>query len=380
MMESGKMMPLPTIMVDRCPIPARGGVGANIHNIYRNYPFYSINPFCVKIFRFTIICLIILIAFGGCNWHKNRLQVDVSKINVPEVRIHRYDQDLFRIPVTDLKDGLERIQHNYYFFLGTDLNDPGKLDEMKAYLENPRNIDFQKASESRYRDLSRVEKDLTEAFRHWKFYFPEVKIPRVYSYISGGDYTNPVQLADSVMIIALDTYLGKDFKPYLGDGLALYKAERMTEDNIVPDCAREIVSAMSPESTAPMTLLGGMVEAGKRQYLVEALIPDLPGYLRMDYSKAQYSWAEKNEPHVWAALIENRLLYSSDGQYFRMFLADGPYTMEFSKDSPPRLGEWIGLQIIRSYMQKNPEITLQMMMQETDAQKILTLSGYKPEK
>jgi uncharacterized protein YjaZ len=63
-----------------------------------------------------------------------------------------------------------------------------------------------------------------------------------------------------------------------------------------------------------------------------------------------------------------------------MFLADGPYTMEFSKDSPPRLGEWIGLQIIRSYMQKNPEITLQMMMQETDAQKILTLSGYKPEK
>jgi len=66
-----------------------------------------------------------------------------------------------------------------------------------------------------------------------------------------------------------------------------------------------------------------MVEAGKRQYLVEALIPDLPGYLRMDYSKAQYSWAEKNEPHVWAALIENRLLYSSDGQYFRCFLADG---------------------------------------------------------
>jgi uncharacterized protein YjaZ len=63
-----------------------------------------------------------------------------------------------------------------------------------------------------------------------------------------------------------------------------------------------------------------------------------------------------------------------------MFLADGPCTMEFSKDSPPRLGEWIGFQIIRSYMKKNPDVTLEMMMQETDAQKILTLSGYKPEK
>jgi hypothetical protein len=337
------------------------------------------NNLRVKPYRFTLF-LLVFIALSGCNWHKNRLHVDVSGIMIADVKIHRYDQDLFKIPVTDLKAGLERIQNDYYFFLGTDLNDLKKLDEMRAYLENPRNIDFQKASEIRFRDLSRIEKDLTGAFRHWKFYFPEVKIPRVYSYISGGDYASPVQLADSVLIIALDTYLGKDFKPYFADGLALYKVERMTEDHIIPDCVREIVNAMYPESTVPMTLLGGMVEAGKRQYLVDALIPDVPGYLKMDYTQEQYSWAGKNESHVWAALIENRLLYSSDGQYFRMFLADGPYTMEFSKDSPPRLGEWIGLQIIRSYIQKNPEVTLQMMMQETDAQKILTLSGYKPEK
>jgi hypothetical protein len=329
--------------------------------------------------RFTLFFLV-TIAISGCNWHKNRLQVDVSGIKIPDVQIHRYDRDLFKLPVTDLKTGLEKIQNEYYFFLGTNLNDSEKLDDMHAYLVNPRNIDFQKACESRYKDLSKVEKDLTEAFRHWKFYFPIVKIPRVYTYISGGDYTDPIQLADSVLIIGLDNYLGKDFKPYFADGLAVYKAERMTEDHIVPDCAKEIAGAMFPESSAPMTLLGGMVEAGKRQYLVDALIPDVPGYLKMDYTPEQYAWAEKNETHVWAALVENRLLYSSDGQYFRMFLADGPYTMEFSKDSPSRLGEWVGLQIIRSYMQKNPEITLQMMMQETDAQKILTLSGYKPEK
>lgn len=330
--------------------------------------------------RFILSVCFCIIAFGGCNWHKNRLDVDVSGINIPAVKIQRYDIDLFKIPVADLQQGLKKIQNKYYFFLGTDLDDQKKLDEMRAYLENPRNIDFQKASESRYHDLTKVESDLTEAFRHWKYYFPGIKIPRVYSYISGGDYTRPVQLADSVMIIALDTYLGKDFKPYYADGLARYKAERMTEENIVPDCAREIVSAMYPETIAPGTLLGGMIEAGKRQYLLDALIPGVPAYLKLDYTKEQYDWVMKNESHVWAALVDNRLLYSSDGQYFQMFLADGPYTMEFSKESPPRLGEWIGLQIIRSYMQKNPEITLKMMAQETDAQKILTLSGYKPEK
>ena len=333
----------------------------------------------MKLKQFTFL-VFILISILGCNWHKNRLQVDVSHVKIADVKIHRYDQDLFNIPLTNLRSGLEKIQHAYYFFLGMDLSDQKKLDEMRAYLENPRSIDFQKTCERQYKDLSKVEKDLTDAFRHWKFYFPDAKVPRVYSYISGGDYNNPVQLVDSVMIIALDTYLGKDFKPYFADGLALYQAERMTEDHIVPDCAREIANAIYQPPATPTTLLGAMVEAGKHQYLIDALIPDIPGYVKMNYTQNQYNWVQKNETHVWAALIENRLLYSSDGQYFQMFLSDGPYTMEFSKESPPRLGEWIGLQIIRSYMNKNPEITLQMMLQETDAQKILTLSGYKPEK
>lgn len=333
----------------------------------------------MKVYHF-VFALSFIIAINGCNWHKDRIHVDVSSVKVADVIIHRYDQDLFRIPLTDLQEGLQKIQSVYPFFLGTDLSDPKKLDDMRAYLENPRTIDFQKSCENRYTNLSKEKKDLTDVFRHWKFYFPDVKIPRVYTYISGGDYTNPVQLADSVMIIALDNYLGKDFKPYMSDGLSLYQVERMTEDHIVPDCAREIANVIYQPPTAPSTVLGAMVEAGKHLYLLDILIPDLPGYLKFNYTKSQYSWAEKNETHVWAALIENRLLYSSDGQYFQMLLADGPYTMEFSKDSPPRLGEWIGLQIIRSYMQKNPEINLGMMLHETDAQKILTLSGYKPAK
>ena len=333
----------------------------------------------MKVYRFILISLMV-ITINGCNWHQDRLKIDVSKVQIPEVKIHRYDQDLFTVSLTDLQAGLQKIQGSYYFFLGTDLSDKKKLDDMRTYLENPRTIDFHKACEIQYKDLSVIEKELTDAFRHWRFYFPDIRIPRVYSYISGGDYTNPIQLADSVMIIALDTYLGKDFKPYFADGLSLYQAERMTSDHIVPDCAREIANAMYQPPSAPPTLLGAMIEAGKHQYLLDALLPETPGYLKFNFTKSQLEWAQKNESHVWAALVENRLLYSSEGQYFQMFLADGPYTMEFSKDSPPRLGEWIGLQIIRSYMQKHPDVSLQMMLQETDAQKILTQSGYKPEK
>ena len=55
-------------------------------------------------------------------------------------------------------------------------------------------------------------------------------------------------------------------------------------------------------------------------------------------------------------------------------------TAAFGKESPPRLGEWIGWQIVKSYMNNHPEITLQQLLHKNDSQEILIQSGYKPEK
>lgn len=327
---------------------------------------------------FTILALIFNLV--SCNWRTDRLEIDTSSIKIPDISIQRYDQDLFKIPLNDLKNGLTAIQSRYLFFLGTDLDDTAKLSDMMGYLMNPRNIDFNKAVQEKFQDLIPIEKDLTDGFRHIKYYFPEMDIPRVYSYISGGDYENPVQLADSVLIIALDTYLGSDFKPYLSDGISLYKTQRMTADHIVPDCMRSFVNRLTPSNMSANTFLDQIIDAGKRLYFLDAFIPGIAGNLKMNYTMEQYTWISKNESHVWSAIIENRMLYSSDGQTLRVFLADGPFTPAFGKESPPRLGEWIGWQIVKSYMNNHPDITLQQLLQKIESQEILTQSGYKPEK
>jgi hypothetical protein len=326
-------------------------------------------------FILTLACI-----FSSCNWHKDRLQVDLSGIKISQVTIHRYDQDLFRIQLNDLKNGLISIQSHYPFFLGTNLDDTARLPGMRDYLMNPRNIDFSKAVEAKFKDLSQVEKDLTDGFRHLKYYFPGTDLPRIYSYISGGDYENPVQLADSVLLIALDTYLGSDFKPYLSDGISLYKTQRMTPDHIVTDCMRSFLNRLAPDDMSMNTFLDQIIDAGKRLYLLDAFIPEISGNLKINYTPDQFAWILKNETHVWSAIIENQMLYSTDAQTLRLFLADGPFTTAFGKESPPRLGEWIGWQIVKSYMNNHPEIKLQQMLQKNDAQEMLTQSGYKPEK
>ncbi len=317
---------------------------------------------------------------SACGPGKDRLHADVSKTIQSPVTIHRYDLDLFRVDIARLQNELESLRPTYRFFLGTDLGDPGKLADMKSYLESPRNTGFHDAVASRYQHVSSLEKELTEAFRHYRYYFPHAASPRVYAYISGGDYDYPVQFADSVMLIGLDNYLGKDFKPYISDGLPFYRIMRMNEGDILPDCMKVLSTVTYPGQVPGNNLLEQMIEAGKRLYFVDAMIPAVPDRFKISYTQEQYDWIVKNEAHVWAAIIENRMLYTTDPKLIRTFISDGPFTAGFAKEAPPRLGEWLGWQIVRKFMENETSVTLDEMMKERDFQKILSASRFKPEK
>jgi hypothetical protein len=322
----------------------------------------------------------IAVIVSACGPGKNRTHVDVSKISMPMMKIHRYDLDLFRVNTGHLQQELEALKPMYRFFLGTDLGDTAKLNAMRAYLENQRNVNFYEAVALQYKDAGAIENGLTDAFRHYLFYYPGSKIPRVYAYISSGDYDYPVQFADSVMLIGLDNYLGKDFKPYITDGLPFYRIVRMNAGNLLPDCMKVLSNVTHPTQLPGNNLLEQMIETGKRLYFTDAMIPGIEDRFKIGYTGQQQEWIVKNEAHVWATIIENRMLYTTDAKLIRAFMADGPFTAEFSKEAPSRMGEWLGWQIVRKYMENKPEVTLPEMMNEQDAQKILNDSGYKPEK
>ena len=326
-----------------------------------------------------IVLLIFIMACCGCG-RRNNADVDVSKIDCPPVKIQRYDLDLFNANTADLSNNLKQLQPKYRLFLGDSMDDPSRISSLKEYLENSRNQDFIKAVRLKYPEVSGIEKGLTEAFKHLKYYFPSFHIPLVYAFISGGDHEYPVQFSDSVLLIGFDNYLGKDYAPYREDGVSLYQMNRMDEAYVVPDCARLLASANFPVETGGTSLLDIMVEAGKRLYLQDAILPGAPEWIKIGYTRKQYDWITANEKHVWAAIIENHMLYSNDGRIIRVFTSDGPFTAEFSKASPPLLGNWIGWQIVKKYMERNPEVSLEQLLKEKDSQKILAGSRYKPEK
>jgi uncharacterized protein YjaZ len=121
-----------------------------------------------------------------------------------------------------------------------------------------------------------------------------------------------------------------------------------------------------------------MLYEGKVLYLNQCFFPDYPGHMIIHYSPKQFEWCRKNEGQIWSFIVKNELLYSTEIHPISKLMIDGPFTSAFSKDSPARIGWYVGWQIIMSYMEKNPEVTLEQLAAETDARKIFGMSGYKP--
>ena len=84
---------------------------------------------------------------------------------------------------------------------------------------------------------------------------------------------------------------------------------------------------------------------------------------------------------MWRYFLDSKLLYDNDSKLPGRFLEPAPFSkfyLEIDNESPGRVGQWIGWQIVRSYMDHN-DATLQKMLM-TDAREIFEQSHYKPKR
>ena len=87
------------------------------------------------------------------------------------------------------------------------------------------------------------------------------------------------------------------------------------------------------------------------------------------YNKSEYNWALANENYIWRYFIEKELLFSTDAKLGERFINPAPFSkfyLELDNESPGRIGQFIGWQIVNSYMQNN-EVSLQQMLKGGDA-------------
>lgn len=342
-----------------------------------------------KIFPVVFLLAFLLNACNSCsNKSKEKEFLPVierkkfTNIYVPPIKIHRYEQDLFAIPLDSLKERLTTLHNKYNFFYNLeDLNNPVNIYQMKLYLKDPIVKQFKKDVDKQYADLDWLEKELYEAFKRILYFDSTFKIPKVFTYISGGDFEFPVKYAENNLIIALDMYLGQSYPIYAQWGIPRYISYRMTKDFIIIDCMKEIARAYVEKYTPPTsTLLDQMLYHGKILYFTDLTLPYIADSIKIYYTTPQYIWASKNEGNVWGFFIDKKLLYTTDMREIMKYIGEAPFTSTFSQYSAPRMGQFIGWQIVRSYAKNHPKENFKDIFAITNSSILLQQSHYKPKK
>ena len=244
-------------------------------------------------------------------------------------------------------------------------------------MQNPLWRELYSEVQKKYSNFEPEKKKLESLFKNIKYNFPETKTPKVITLISEMDYANKIVYTDSLLIISLELYLGKEHKFY---EFPSYLKQNFEQKQILPD----VVSSFSTRKIPPVSdknLLGQMIYFGKQLYLKDLLLPEYTEAEKMGYTPKQVQWCQENESYMWRYFIENELLYSDDKKLNNRFINPAPFSkfyLEIDNESPGRVGAWIGWQIVRSYM-KNNEVSLQDML-KMNAKEIFEKSKYKPKK
>lgn len=320
------------------------------------------------IFKYTYLLLFAQFLLLSCK-PESKNEVDVSDIKA-EVKLLRFDQIFGEAN----EQTLPQIMATYplLFPAGRTASD------WLAYKNDTIFQELYQETQKVFGDFKKEKKELNNLFKHVKYYYPTFKEPEIITMVSNLDVENQVFYADSLLFIALDTYLGKS-KIYYTDAPA-YIQKNFEPNRISIDVATAIAYQTSPEIAYRM-FVERIIAQGKMKYAVQQFLPELSEAAIMGYTDTHLEWVQNNEFYMWQYFLEKEYIYNSDRDLLQRFIDPAPFSkfyIESDTESPGQTGIWIGWQIVKSYMAYN-QVSLPEMM-ATPPIDIFNRSKYKPKK
>jgi len=330
----------------------------------------------------TLITLVLITTILSCG--NNPLDIDVSKVDV-KLSVKRFDQDLFQYKNGITPENVGELNDKYGLFFQDFTQSVINIGSIKHEDINKRLNAFTNDTyinevktdvANVYNDFSVYENELNDAFKHYNYYFPKKNIPEIITYVSGFNYA--ITTDKAYLGIGLDMFLGSDYKAYAQLGLPKYKTAFMSKKGLVAGALLGWVATEFELKEKNADLLTEMIHQGKTLYLMDALMPKAPNTIKINYNEKQLNWCKANAEPVWFYFIDNKLLYTKDTKEIIKYMGEAPFIQGFPEGSPGRIGHWVGWQIVKAYMKKNPNITIEQLMKNNNAQEILNKSKYKP--
>jgi hypothetical protein len=307
--------------------------------------------------------------------------VDVSGIEL-DIRLHRFESDL----VAHI-DNISFLKNRYGTFFDLyawqilNMGTPDTIllkSRLSSFIHDPDITTIYNETKKLYSTVSDLEKDLAQGLKRYHYHFPQRIVPQPVTFISGFNYA--IVSADSTVGIGLDMYLGSESVFYPSLQIPGYKIRKMRREYIAVDAFRGWAQSEWEQDPSQTDLLSQMIYHGRIQYFIDQMLPETADTLKFGYTRNQLLWCEASEQSIWSFMLDHKLLFSSEPGKIGKYVNDGPTTNGFPKESPGNIGVWLGYRIVKAFMDKHSDATLEALMNHNDPHKLFKESGYKPGK
>ena len=343
--------------------------------ITTRYLFFMKNYKPLKFYR-LLLAACCLLYITACN-----NDVNVSHIPV-EIEMQRFDKELQAAAMdTALIPALREKYQVFFECYNMDIIEIGD-SQSPYYASMLQNFIQAEIVEMAYRKVEEIFPDekelnaqLTDGFKHLKYYFPDMLIPKIYTYVSG--FNTSLMLMEDAVAVGLDRYLSDTCSLYDQLNFPKYRQYNMRPERIPIECLQEWTgSEYLSDGGMNGNLLQEMIHEGKVSYVNTLCFPKAADTLLFGFTAKQMEWCKQNENYMWTHLLERQELYSNDQFLINKYINYAPFTTAFSQLSPGRACVWLGYRIVAAYMKKNKTSVPDMML--LDAQTLLKESRYNP--
>ncbi|MEI8278986.1 MAG: hypothetical protein WCG87_04430 [Bacteroidota bacterium] len=340
--------------------------------------------------RILIVMSIITLLVQSCNNGENLPDVSAIKLSL---QTRRLDQDLAQLDTNQVAAGLQKLSAKYPDFLNFYLDTvlgfgiDGKYVDTSAAIQQGLRVfltykDYRGLFDTvakHFPDTKQLDEQLTKGFQYMKFYNPNYVVPKVVYFTSGLQKLSAFTYEDKILCIGLDMYLGEKYPYYASVGIPEYMTAHLRPEYVLPNAFKVIYEMNHPFVTdKENTLLDMMIQRGKEQYFLNKVIPFCKDSAKLGYTQKQLDWCKGNEAMIYNFFVHENLLYDVSWQKVLGYVSEGPSATGMPVESPGNVGTYLGLQIVNAYMQQHPKMTMDELFRNTDAQRFLSESKYKP--
>lgn len=326
--------------------------------------------------RILTIALLLLAACGS----ENENCIDAPTPTTPvEVAIERLEEPLFEAEnATEILELIDQYPTLKSEFLGSEQypNDTVLANQLFRIINNPYTDTLFRETQENFGDMADLKKEFESAFSYMKHHYPSFEPPVIRTMVTGFGSAEMYVGVDEI-IIGLDFYLGPNGK-YRPNGIPAYILKRYDKPYIVPAVALLYADRFLKEDPADQTMAADMIYYGKKYVFAKNMMPCTPDSLLIWYDGAELANVEENKHLLWYHFLENELVYETNHIVKQKYLDERPNIYEIGNKCPGRIGAWIGWDIVREYQTKHPDVALQQLLANPDAQEIFNEAKYNP--